>query len=273
MTPPLLPLLCEPQQLADLLGDPRLLVVDLSRPEIYAVGHVPGAVSLPYSAIVTAQPPVMGLLPDVAQLSEVLSRIGLTPDRHVVAYDDEPGGKASRLLWTLAAVGHPHFSLLNGGISAWQAGGLKLSSRVETPTPSEFAATIDPAPIADRAWIEAHLDDSEVVVLDVRSAAEYQGREHRAGRNGHIPGAINIEWSLAVKPDQATGFPMAPEPFGKALSEAGITPDKTVVVHCHSHHRSSHSFVALKALGYDKVKGYPGSWSDWGNQPDTPIED
>ena len=273
MTESLLPLLCEPTELAPLLDDPRILVVDLSRAEIYAVGHVPGAVLLPYSAIVQAKPPVMGLLPEVEQLNTVLAGIGLTSEHHVVAYDDEPGGKACRLLWTLDVLGHRNFSLLKGGLSAWQAAGLKLSSRVETPVSSGFSAVIDPGPTADRDWIMAHLDDPNVVVLDVRSAAEYQGREHRANRNGHIPGAINIDWSLAVNPDQAQGFPMAIAPFAEALQQAGITADKTVVVHCQSHHRSSHTYVVLKALGFERVKGYAGSWSDWGNQMDTPIED
>jgi len=267
----LLPLLCGPEQLAAVLDDPAILVVDLSQPEIYMAGHLPGAISLSYDAIVRTEPPVLGLLPATAQLEAVFGDLGVTPECHVVAYDDEAGGKASRLLWTLAVAGHSNCSLLCGGTAAWQAQGLQLSPEETVATPVDFKMNIDRALIADRAWILAHLNDPEVAIVDVRSAAEYDGRDRRASRGGHLPGAINIEWSLAVKPGRALGLPMEPGRFGEALQQAGVRKDQTVVVYCHSHHRSSHSYVALKALGYERVRGYPGSWSDWGNQPDTPI--
>ena len=137
-----LPLLIQPAALHQRLGDPGLRVVDLSRPQVHAQAHLPGAVPLLYSELVRAEPPAMGLLPEAHQLAQVLSRIGLTPEHHVVAYDDEGNGRAARLLWTLEALGHSGFSLLDGGLHAWAAEGLPLEAGVREPEPSTYPAEI-----------------------------------------------------------------------------------------------------------------------------------
>ena len=118
-----LPLIVEPGELERVLGRHDVLVVDLGNQPTHARSHVPGAVHLEYGRIVTARPPAMGLVPDDQQLGEALSSVGMRPDTHVVAYDDEGNGKACRLLWTLDVVGHRNFSLLNGGLNAWLNGG------------------------------------------------------------------------------------------------------------------------------------------------------
>ena len=110
------PLILEANVLEKHLFDPDILVVDMSKPATYSQYHIPGAVHLEYSNIVRINKPVMGLLPDAESLGRVLSSLGITRDTHVIAYDDEGGGKACRLLWTLDVIGHPSFSLLNGGL-------------------------------------------------------------------------------------------------------------------------------------------------------------
>ena len=112
----------EPKELEKQLGAENLLVVDVSRSEIYDQGHIPGAAHIDYAQIIAARPPAMGELPSEPQLSDVFSSIGMRPENHVVAYDNEGGGRASRLLWTLDVVGHVNKSLLNGGWQAWVAG-------------------------------------------------------------------------------------------------------------------------------------------------------
>src|SRR5688500_5091913 len=121
MTQPLLPLLIEPSELVTHLGKPGITIVDLSQQAIHARAHLPGAVHLEYGRITVPAPPASALLPDAAQLSDVLGAIGLTPDQHVVAYDEEGNGKAARFLWTLDMIGHGNASLLNGGLRAWMA--------------------------------------------------------------------------------------------------------------------------------------------------------
>jgi thiosulfate/3-mercaptopyruvate sulfurtransferase len=268
----LLPIVVEPEQLKPLLGDQRLLLVDLSEPATYTLRHLPGAVNLPYQAIIRAEPPAMGLMPTETRLAQVLSGIGLRDDLHVVAYDSEGNGRASRFLWTLDVLGHPAFSLLDGGLAAGMAAGGEVQSGSVDPQPSQYTAKIrKPETVADLDYIRDRLDDPNLVILDTRSPGEYSGADQRAMRAGHIPGAVNLEWTRAMDPQHERRF--LPEPTLRGmLEQLGVTPDKEIVTHCQTHHRSAHTYVLLKHLGYPKVRGYPGSWSEWGNREDTPVE-
>jgi thiosulfate/3-mercaptopyruvate sulfurtransferase len=271
MIEPLLPLVVEPADLETHLGAQNLLVVDLCRPEIYAQSHVPGAVHLDYAQIVAARPPAMGVLPGEAQLSEVFSSIGLTPDTHVVAYDDEGGGRASRLLWTLDALGHPHYSLLNGGLQAWLNERHPIDTRPVERARRQYSAKIRDTVVADKNYIVNRLGNQDTVIVDTRTPAEYRGEARRAERAGHIPGAVNFDWVNAI--DQARHLRLKPaEELKRTLSGLGVTPDKEVIAYCQTHHRSAHTYIVLKSLDYPRVRGYPGSWSEWGNSPETPIE-
>ncbi len=267
----LLPLVLPAEQLQQQLDNSHICIVDVSSPASYIQQHVPGAFFLPYEWIVTADQPRMGLIPAEQQLNRVFGALGIDSNTHVVAYDDEGGGRAARLLYTLEVAGHAHYSLLDGGIHAWVNSGKPVSTEIHYPENRQFEARCIDAAIATRQYILDHLDDDNVVILDTRSPAEYRGDKVFAQRGGHIPGAINIEWTEAM--DKQHDLRLKPEQeLRNMLETQGITPDKTVVTHCHTHHRSAHTWLMLKSLGYDKVKGYPGSWSDWGNQNDTPIE-
>ena len=266
-----LPLLVEPETLHRHLGDPDLLVVDLCRPQVHAQAHLPGAVPLLYSELVRAEPPAMGLLPHPHQLAAVFSRLGLTDRHRVVAYDDEGSGRAGRLLWTLEALGHPRVSVLNGGLQAWAEAGLPLESGETSAVGGDYVAALRrPEVLADRDYVLSRLDDPGTVVLDVRSPAEYRGEDVRAARGGHIPGAVNLEWTRAIDRSRALRLQPA-ETLQALLEERGVTPDREVVVHCQTHHRSSHTYLVLRHLGYPRVRGYAGSWSEWGNDPDMPV--
>ena len=265
-----LPLIVEPADLEPHLGEDNLLVVDLCTPGVYEESHIPGAIHLEYGAIVRHEQPVMGLLPDQAALERVLSSIGLTPQTHVVACDNEGGGKASRLLWTLQLLGHQHMSLLNGGLHAWLAEDRAMTTDEPTITPSQYPVTYDKSLVADRDYILAHLNDPSIVIVDARSPGEYAGTDVRAGKGGHIPGAVNVEWTEAM--DRERNLRLKPVDTLKQMYEsAGVTPDKEVIAYCQTHHRSAFTLLVLQYLGYTKLRGYPGSWSDWGNHAETPV--
>lgn len=268
-----LPLLLEPTELAQHLDNEQLRIVDLCKAESYAQVHVPGAVYLDYKFIIGAQPPVMGLLPDEATFAVLLTELGISPQTHVVAYDDEGGGKAARLLYTLEAFGHKNFSLLNGGINAWyhEKHPLENTPNQAKPADSNYPVSYKENIIADRQYILDHLGDTQVQLLDARSDAEFSGMKKFAERGGHIPGAVNLDWMALM--DTNHYYRLKPDAELKLLlRERGISPDNTIVTYCQTHHRSALTYFALKHLGFDKIRGYPGSWSDWGNQADTPIE-
>jgi thiosulfate/3-mercaptopyruvate sulfurtransferase len=264
-----LPLLLEPEQLAASLGADDLLVVDLCNP--HSEARVPGAVRLEYSSIIASRMPVGGLLPDAGQLSSAMSALGLTDAHHVVAYDDEGGGKAGRLIWTLDMLGHGRASMLNGGIHAWENEGHPLAEEPAAASTSRYDAQVIGHAAADKNYIIERIGNPDVVFLDTRTPEEYQGLNVRAERGGHIPGAVNFNWVNAI--DQERNLRLKPADALRHLLDAvGAGPDKEVIAYCQTHHRSSHTYVVLKSLGYPRIKGYPGAWSEWGNLADTPVE-
>lgn len=269
------PLLLEPNQLEPLLGQADLRIIDLCKDTTYAQLHIPGAVHLPYHEItavhqpVAGRPPVAGLLPETGQLESLFSAVGIGPETHVVAYDDEGGGNACRLLWTLEAMGHRQYSLLNGGLISWANEGHPVSREPAWAAATRFTARTDPEPVANADYILERLHSPDLALWDARGDREFRGLARFATHAGHIPGAVNLDWLELM--DRGANLRLKPqEELVSILDRLGITPDKQVVTYCQTHHRSSLAWFVLKYLGYQRIKGYPGSWSDWGNRDDTP---
>lgn len=269
----LLPLIAEPEELAGVLDHEDILVIDVPlKAESYAEGHVPGAIFLDHRRLLKGSGDVPNDVPDEEALSRLFSSLGLTRDTHVVAYDDEGGGWAGRLLWTLELIGHKRYSYLNGGIHAWRDEGLPQSTEDHAPESSDYQAEVlNPEVAIDRLELEERLGSDNFAIWDARSVDEFDGNKGQNRHLGHLPGAVNMEWTDAMDRERSLRLRDYAELITE-LGAMGITPDMEVVTHCQTHHRSGFTWLVGKALGFERMRAYPGSWKEWGNRDDTPIE-
>ncbi|MBO3275326.1 thiosulfate sulfurtransferase [Pseudomonas schmalbachii] len=264
-----LPLVIEPADLAARLDAAELILVDLTSAARYAEGHIPGARFVDPKRTQLGQPPAPGLLPAKADLEALFGELGHNPDAVYVVYDDEGGGWAGRFIWLLDVIGHGRYHYLDGGLHAWVAEGRERSQEVPAAVGGPLPLTLYDEPTASREYLQGRLGAADLAVWDARSPAEYRGEKVLAAKGGHVPGAINFEWTAGMDPARALRIR---SDMAEILRQLGITPDKEVITHCQTHHRSGFTYLVAKALGYPRVKGYAGSWSEWGNHPDTPVE-
>ncbi|MCB1757384.1 MAG: sulfurtransferase [Gammaproteobacteria bacterium] len=266
-----IPLLVEPDLLESLMQQNKVLVIDLCNPETYNKQHIPGSLHVDYAQIIRLDPPVGGLLPEPAAFNALIRKLGITADTHVICYDEEGGGNASRMIWTLHAYGHFRASLLNGGIFSWANEGHPMDQDTVTAEPSDYQLTLVGDNVIEAREIMDKLDSPDFALLDARSPAEFYGQSKFSARAGHIPGARLFEWTDAM--DRNRNLRLKPDAeLIDMLDQRGLGKDREIAVYCQTHHRSALSYFMLKHLGYQRVKGYHGAWSDWGNREDTPVE-
>lgn len=252
------------------LGDETLLIVDTRPPDLYRQGHLRGSLSLFYGQFLGEGGRVF--VPS-SVLARRLGALGVEREKRLVLYDDGLGMFAGKMLQVLDAVGHPEVLVLNGGITAWCAAGGTLTLEPQIPPPTLYAIAHVGEPLATKEWLLRRLGSPDLLVLDTRSFEEYSGFEKTALRNGHIVGAVHLEWKEVLH-FEGRFFPtFLPEPLLRARFQArGIMPEKEIVCYCHRGTRSSSVYLVLRALGFPRVRNYLGSWAEWGNDPSTPVE-
>ena len=250
-------------------GDAPLLTIDLRPAEAFAVGHLPGAVHLDLfglSLIDTDPAPLEAFLWMIAHL---LTSRGVSADTTVVVYDEKSGMRAARAFWFLEFFGHQDARVLDGGFGAWQAKGLPTQTAATTPEKSDWVVGRADERLATWYDVKSRLGNEDAVILDTRSDGEYRGIHVRAKRGGAVPGAVHIEWTRNLTEDG--GFKGASE-LRTMYESAGVTPNKEVISYCQGGYRAAHSYLALRLLGYPRVRNYIGSWKEWGDREDLPIE-
>jgi thiosulfate/3-mercaptopyruvate sulfurtransferase len=235
----------------------------------FAQAHLPGAALVEPRELVDGATPAPGRLPELARLESLFSRLGYCADKDVVIYDEEGGGWAGRMAWTLDIIGYDHWTYLDGGIHSWHGAGLPLESGDGgSVQPGSVSLSLNLDPVAEIADVLSAIDDPQQLIWDVRSPEEYAGLKSGSARAGHIPSAINLDW-MALK-DPARQLRLT-EGMQALLAEHAVTADKQIITHCQTHHRSGLSYMVARLLGFPRVRAYHGSWAEWGNRDDTPI--
>jgi thiosulfate/3-mercaptopyruvate sulfurtransferase len=264
-------LLVETQKLAQLLSSAQLRLLDARPREDYRLGHLPGAVNLPALETDDLDANRRGF-PIPPEWAERLFRgAGISSKSQVVIYDDQGNRFATRVFYVLEFFGHSHVQVLNGGFKKWQSEGLPLTADSPGIAPGDFKPQANSALIATSEWVNAHLKDPQVKLLDARSGAEFKGERIEGPRGGHIPGAINLEWTRVLDSGEIKTFLDAPS-LEKLFSDAQVLPRHEVVTYCQIGMRAADLYFALRLLGYERVRIYDGSWQEWSVLADLPVE-
>lgn len=262
-------LLWSTNQLHDRLNDPKLVVLDLRPPEAYSNGHIPGARSFDIfgiSLIDTRPQPLEAFL---YMIEHIIQAKGVNADSTVVIYDDVSGMRSARLFWFLEYFGHSDVHMVNGGFNAWVAGGHPTTQAATVPAGGNFKAQRRPELLATVDDMLAAIGKPGAVIVDTRSDGEYTGKVVRAARGGAIPGAVHLEWTNNL---DSNGFFKPAAELAAMYQQREIGPEKDILPYCHGGYRSAHTYVALRLIGYPKARNYLGSWGEWGNKPELPLE-
>ena len=252
------------ENLAKILEDQNLILVDARSYKEYSTGHIPGAVNLDLFYYHWSDTSKEGMNAFNMEMQKLLSYVGVTKEKKVVFYDEVSGMSAARGVWLLLYFSHPQVFMLDGGIKKWKGDGLAVETKTNGFKPDKFSGKINKDIVAGYEYIKKNLD--KIKLVDARTREEFDGTVIRAARSGHIPNAINIDWNLNITEDGTIKD-------NKLLSELyqKFSQNDEIVTYCQGGYRAANSFLALKKLGFKNVRVYVGSWGEWGNRLDLPV--
>lgn len=274
--------LIEPARLQQVMNSEATVLIDTRDPEVYAQGHIPGAINLREIFTYLSMSDHEGLTALQHKFADAFGAAGLSGKETAVIYEDAMNtgfGQSCRGYFMLQYLGYPKAKVLHGGYQAWLAAGLPVSTEPAIPVPAEFPDPVKPyAVMVDKEKMLAAVKDPSIIKLDVRDVDEWIGISSSpygpdfCPRKGRIPGARWLEWYRLMKPSADGSVFKARDEVLAECQTVGILPHSKVYIYCFKGARASNTFLALKEAGIKDVKIYFGSWNEWSRDPALPIE-
>ena len=251
-------------QLLQYLGKKDVLIIDARSFHDYSKSHIPGAVNLDLFSMHWFDTSNTGIEAFNEQTRKAFSFAGVHEGKKVIFYDDISGMLAARGVLLCHYFSHPDVNMLDGGFSNWSRRNFQTEISQNKPSPSNFTGKIDNSIITGFQYVLDNLN--KITILDVRSKEEFNGEIVRAARGGHIPTSTNVDWSENISKD---GTLKNNEDLSKLYT---ISKDAEIVTYCQGAYRAANTYVTLKKIGFTNVRVYLGSWGEWGNMLELPIE-
>lgn len=251
----------------------NITIIDMSTRQQYQKFHLPNAIWVGFERLIKPQNGLR-LSGGKHYMAQILSQIGVTPNDHIVIYDDIGNLSASRLYWELIKLKHPKVSLLDGGIVSWVINGNPVTQTAPTIVPSVYLApkqSLTDKFTADYSEVLAAIDDPNITIIDTRTEEEFMG-SLRQRRSGHIPSAILFPWDISV--DFNNQFKKrSSTQLTKILAQLGLE-DKTkpIILYCNTANRASRLIPMFQYFGYNNIKLYDGSLQEWARNPNLPLQ-
>jgi len=242
-----------------LMKNKNTVVISAQSQKNYKTSHIKNAVFIDHHDLYKAGKPE-GVIKSTSDLAKYFGSKGVSDKNNILLYDDGTNKYSTRIYWILKYLGAPNVKILHKDMGAWRKARIMITKTATKSKTATFSVNTNASIYADYNYVKANINKPNVVLIDVREITEYNGTSTKPVSKGHLPGAKHIEW----KQVEAAGGALLPATdLTKLFSQNGVTKDKTVILYCATSVRSGIVFVALKSLGYSKVKVYDGAYNEW----------